>query len=218
MKVIKSFSIEEILKLIFTIMFVFALCLAIISGCGGGGSDDDDSGGTESTGTTDGGTTSDPTTTGGTTGDDSSSEETGSISGIITSAEGIPLDSIHVRAVKISDPGIQIGTFSGLGSDLTFSRSSADSKLILDDIGVYRIDHLPQGSYKVLIEKMDDRSGAFDPDRYSDFVDNENPPIAFPDEYYNGENESGTDNPMEFTSVFVFSGQLTSNIDIITNN
>ncbi len=194
------------------------LSLTIISGCGGGGggSDNGDEEGTTESGDTDGGGSETGDTDGGD--DGTTSEMTGSISGTIFSASGAPLDAIHVRIVNINDTGIQLGTFSGLGSDVSFAKQSGNSKLILDDIGVYQIDNIPPGSYKVLIEKMDDRSGAFDPDRYSAFVDNEQPPVAFPDEYYNGSNESSTDNPSDFTPVEVKAGEIASGVNIITNN
>ena len=48
----------------------------------------------------------------------------------------------------------------------------------------------------MLIEKMDSRSPVFEPGRYDTFVLINNPTISFPDEYYNGANESSTDNPL----------------------
>jgi len=65
---------------------------------------------------------------------------------------------------------------------------------------------------------MDSRSQVFEPFRYSDFVETNNPIISFPDEYYNGTDESSTDNPSDFVVVTVNAGQTTQNINFITND
>ena len=141
----------------------------------------------------------------------------GAIRGMVTSPSGIPLNAVHVRAVNLSNNS-QLSAFSGIGStsNTKLSNSKNNNKFIIQN-GIYLIEGVPPGNYRVLIEKMDSRSLVFDPDRYSDFVFLNNPGISFPDEYYNGENESSSDNPLDFDVVTVNAGQTTQNINIIAN-
>jgi hypothetical protein len=130
----------------------------------------------------------------------------GAIQGTVTSSQGIPLNGVHVRAVKVDNPNIQISAFSGIGPNLTFRD------------GEFRIDGVPAGNYRILVEKLDGRSPVFQDFRYSDFVDQNSPLISFPDEYFNGAEESSDDNPEDFVEITVTSGQTTGGIDIITND
>lgn len=132
--------------------------------------------------------------------------ELGTIRGSVNSSTGIPLNAVHVRAVNMSDHNIQLSTFSGITRDFRIQN------------GFFEITSLPPGPYKVLIEKMDSRIRAFDPTRYSDFIISDNPSISFPDEYYNGQNESSDDNPADFVTINVGSGQISSGINFITND
>lgn len=130
----------------------------------------------------------------------------GAIQGTVTSSTGSPLNGVHVRAVKVDNPDIQISAFSGIGPNLIFRD------------GEFRIDGVPSGNYTVLIEKLDGRSLAFQARRYSDFVEETNPSISFPDEYFTGAEESSDDNPEDSVEITVRNGQTTGAIDIITND
>jgi len=131
---------------------------------------------------------------------------TGSIQGTVRSSSGTPLNAIHVRAVNISDDNIQLSAFSGIGPNLTFQN------------GVFRIDGVPAGDYRVLIEKLDGRSSTFEDNRYSNFVGLNSPLISFPDEYFNGAAESSLDNPLDFAVITVTEDQTTQGINLITND
>lgn len=131
----------------------------------------------------------------------------GAIQGTVTSSQGTPLNGVHVRAVKVDNLNIQISAFSGIGPGLT----------IRD--GEFRIDGVPSGTYIILIEKLDGRSLVFQARRYSDFVAQENSPfISFPDEFFNGVEESSDDNPEDSVEITVRNGQTTGGIDFITND
>ena len=137
---------------------------------------------------------------------------------MVTSSDGSPLNAVHVRAVNLSN-NIQLSAFSGIGSAVNAKllNTGTNSKLIVQN-GLYVIEGVPAGTYRVLIEKMDSRSPVFDPVRYDTFVLINNPTISFPDEYYNGANESSTDNPLESVVVTVNADQTTQNINFITND
>jgi hypothetical protein len=77
---------------------------------------------------------------------------------------------------------------------------------------------VPSGNYRILIEKLDGRSLAFQDFRYSDFVEQNSPSISFPDEYFNGVEESSDDNPQDSVEITVINGQTTGGINIITND
>lgn len=182
---------EKTFKLILNFLLITFIVFGIVGGCGGG-DDDDGNGGNQPP-------------------PPPPSATFGSIRGSVSSSTGTPLNGVHVRAVNTSDPDIQISTFSGI-----------DTNLSLKD-GAFDIQNVPPGSYKVLIEQMNSRSGAFDPDRYSDFVIVENLNlvflgISFPDEFYNGNDESTGDDPNAFVVVSVVGGQVASGIDFITND
>lgn len=177
-------SVIRIMKsfLLFTILIVLVSCGGS-SGGNNGSNDNGNNGGGNNTGS-----------------------EFGAVRGTITSSRGQPLNAVHVRAVNISNSNIQIGTFSGITSDLRIQD------------GFFEIDDLPAGQYKILIEKMDSRLRAYNPTRYSDFLIAENPSISFPDEYYNGSNESSHDDPLEFVAVNVTAGHISGGINFITND
>lgn len=164
------------------------LIFTLTYACGGGGNDDD---GGQNGGNNNGGMTD---------------TDLGTIRGSVNSSNGTPLNAVHVRAVNLSDSDLQVGTFSGITSRLTIQN------------GFFEISGLPPGSYKVLIEKMDSRLRAYDPTRYSDFIISDNPSISFPDEYYNGQNESSNDDPEDFVTINVAAGQISSGINFITND
>lgn len=130
----------------------------------------------------------------------------GAIEGTVTSSLGSPLNGVHVRAVNVNNTNIQISAFSGIGPSLTFRD------------GEFRIDGVPPGKYRILVEKLDGRSPAFQDFRYGDFVDQNSPLISFPDEYFNGAEESSDDNPEDFVDITVTDGQTTGGINIITND
>ena len=178
-------------------LFIFTLLITVLFlySCGGGGDDDNN-------------------------GNDNPQQppasapfaQFGSIRGSVESAGGQPLNAVHVRAVNLSNNNIQISVFSGITT----------SKSILD--GFFQIDRLPPGNYRVLIENLDGRSSIFNPSIYSDFVQDQNPleafpnEIAFPDEYFNGDSESSSDNVNDFSVINVEAGEITTGIDFITNN
>jgi hypothetical protein len=130
----------------------------------------------------------------------------GAIQGTVISSRGSPLNGVHVRAVKVDNTNIQISAFSGIGPNLT-----------LRD-GEFRIDGVPPGNYRILIEKLDGRSLAFQDRRYSEFVEQNSPLISFPDEYFNGAEESSDDNTQDSVEITVINGQTTGGINIITND
>ncbi|MGH7885943.1 MAG: carboxypeptidase-like regulatory domain-containing protein [Thermodesulfobacteriota bacterium] len=130
----------------------------------------------------------------------------GSIRGRVRSANGSPLNAVHVRAVNINNTDIQISSFSGIASNRTIVN------------GLFQIDRIPPGNYRVLIERLDARSGVFNDIIYSDFVEDQNPFIAFPDEYYNGNDESSTDDPEDFVVITVNAGFISTGVNFITNN
>jgi hypothetical protein len=130
---------------------------------------------------------------------------TGIIRGSVVSSTGTPLNGVHVRAINIDNLDLQMSSFSGIDSDLD-----------LED-GAFSIQNLPPGTYRVVIEKMDDRSSVFDPDRYSLFVI-AGTTLDFPDEYWNGADESDDDTPSDFETIVVTNGSTVNGIDIITNN
>ena len=130
---------------------------------------------------------------------------TGEIRGSVVSSTGIPLNGVHVRAININNTDSQMSSFSGIDSDL-----------VLED-GAFSIQNLPPGTYRVVIEKMDDRSSAFDPDRYSLFVI-AGTNLNFPDEYWNGADESDEDDTSDFEPIVVTNGSTVNGIDIVTNN
>jgi len=129
----------------------------------------------------------------------------GVIRGSVVSSSGTPLNGVHVRAININDTDLQMSSFSGIDSDLD-----------IED-GAFSIQNLPPGTYRVVIEKLDDRSSAFDPDRYSLFVI-AGTNLDFPDEYWNGAGESDDDTPSDFESIVVTNGSTVNGIDIITND
>lgn len=174
------------------IVALFFISIFSIGGCGGGGggNDGDDSDGMEQP-------TPPPV---------APADGFGSIRGSVESSNGSPLNAVHVRAVNVNNPDIQISNFSGISPTLT----------IID--GFFQIDRIPPGNYKVLIERLDARSSVFSDTIYSDFVEDQSPFIAFPDEYFNGSDESSDDNPLEFDVVTVTEGEVTTGVDFITNN
>lgn len=130
----------------------------------------------------------------------------GAIQGTVTSAAGFRLNGVHVRAVRVDDTNIQISAFSGIGPNLTFRD------------GEFRIDGVPAGNYRILIERLDGRSPVFEDRRYSDFVRENSPLISFPDEYFNGANESSNDDPQDSVEVRVVNGETSGGINFITND
>ena len=196
-------NFENIIKNLFKLFFVAFLTLSIVGGCGGGGDDDD--GGEDPTPMPTEEPTEDPTEE--PTEDPTSASGTGTIRGTVRSSSGTFLNGVHVRAVNVNDNNVQIGAFSGLDSDFNIVN------------GTFSIQNVPAGNYRVLIERMDNRSGAFQPNRVSVFV------VAavigqpsFPDEYFNGVDESANDDPNDSTVVSVNDGQVTNGIDFITND
>jgi hypothetical protein len=129
----------------------------------------------------------------------------GAIRGTVTTSGGSPLNAVHVRAVNVTNNGIQIGAFSGIDSGLTLSD------------GAYFIQGLPPGKYRVLIEKIDGR-GNVTPNTLGSFVSSNAPNLVFPDEYFNGNRESADDDPDDLEEVTVFADQTTDGIDFITND
>ena len=179
-------------KTIFTakLLMIFLVSFSVSGGCGGG----DDNGGINSDSPSVAGDDPNPPETG-----------TGVIRGTVVSPDGTPLNGVHVRAVNIDDTKIQISSFSGIDSNLIFVN------------GAFSIQNIPPGSYRVLIERMDSRNAAFVAfRRYSDFMDAATTP-NFPDEYYNGSDESDTDNTFDFEVITVTNGSTVDGINIITN-
>lgn len=182
-----------------SIVFLILICFSVAGGCGGGGDDNDADPDPPPANGDDGGGDDD---------DDDSTPETGTgeIRGTVSSSTGAALNGVHVRAVNIDNTEIQVSAFSGIGSDITF----------ID--GAFSIQNVPPGSYRVLIEKMDSRSSVFSPSRYSLFVIVEATGLLFPDEYYNGPDESATDDTADFVVITVSSGSVATGIDFITND
>ena len=133
---------------------------------------------------------------------------TGEIRGTVVSSTGTPLNGVHVRAVNIADTNLQISTISGI-----------DRNLVISD-GAFTIQNVPPGSYRVLIEKLDGRNSVFNINTtgYSDFISAESTTLNFPDEYYNGADESDSDVTTDFELVAVTNGVITDDIDFITND
>ena len=84
--------------------------------------------------------------------------------------------------------------------------------------GAFSIQFVPPGTYRVLIERLDSRNSIFESNRYSEFISNEATNLVFPDEYWNGANESDTDDVMEIETIVVTNGMTVDNIDFITND
>lgn len=120
----------------------------------------------------------------------------GAISGTVTTADGQPQSSVHVRAVLITDASVQAGQFT-------------------DSNGNYQIKGLPPGTYQVIAENIDGRNGV-ERMRISTSLSNATP--VFPDEYYNGSNEAADDAPTDVQGVSVTDRQVTSNINITLND
>lgn len=133
---------------------------------------------------------------------------TGIIRGMVQSSVGIDLNGVHVRAVNVDNPNLQISSFSGIDCDLVF----------LD--GEFCIQNVPAGTYRVLIEKFDGRNQAFNLNMtgYSPFVSTQITTLVFPDEYWNGANESDTDDVMEIETIVVTDGMTVIDINFITND
>jgi len=141
----------------------------------------------------------------------------GAIRGSVTSPSGIPLNAVHVRAVNTSNNN-QLSAFSGINNTGNPRLiNTKDNNRLTFQSGIFLIENVPPGNYRVLIEKMDSRNIGFDPSIYTFFVIDNNPTISFPDEYYNGADESSFDNPLDFDVVTVNAGQTTQNINIIAN-
>ena len=180
-------------------LLLILICFSVAGGCGGGGDSNDSD-------------PDPPPANGGGGGDDDDDDDnepetgTGEIRGTVMSSSGAALNGVHVRAVNIDNTDIQVSAFSGIGSDITF----------ID--GAFSIQNVPPGSYRVLIEKMDSRNSVFSPNRYSLFVIIEATGLLFPDEYYNGADESATDDTADFNVITVSSGSVVSGIDFITND
>ena len=155
---------------------------------------------------------------GGTPGDDDDDDDvvmddpnppdtgTGVIRGTVVSSTGTDLNGVHVRAINVDDTNVQISSFSGI-----------DCGLVLSD-GVFCIENVPPGTYRILIERLDGSPAAFESDRYSQFISAEVTNLVFPDEYWNGANESDSDDVMEIETVVVTNGMTVDNIDFITND
>ena len=131
---------------------------------------------------------------------------TGIIRGMVQSSGGTDLNGVHVRAVNVDNTNLQISSFSGIDCDL----------VLLD--GEFCIQNVPAGTYRVLIERLDGSPAAFQTNRYSDFISNEVTTLVFPDEYWNGANESSTDDVMEVETIVVMDGATVNGIDFITND
>ena len=118
----------------------------LIGGCGGGG----DGNGDEPD-------MMDPTPTPVPTPSPTPVPTTGAIQGKVTSPTGNPLNAVHVRAVNLSD-GTQLSAFSGIGSTGSNNKlsnlSGTNTKLIIQN-GIFLIENVPAGNYRVLIEKME---------------------------------------------------------------
>jgi len=135
-------------------------------------------------------------------------EGTGIIRGIVKSSIEMDLNGVHVRAVNVDDTNIQIFSFSGIDCDLDFTD------------GLFCIQNVPAGTYRVLIEGLvgTGKPAAFDPARYSPYITGEVTSLVFPDEYWKGANESNSDDVMEVETIVVADGMTVAGIDFITNN
>jgi len=131
---------------------------------------------------------------------------TGEIRGSVVSSIDGSLNGVHVRAINVDDPNIQISSFSGIDTDL----------MLVD--GAFSIQNVPPGTYRVLIERLDGDPAAFTPGRFSPFIIDEATTLVFPDEYWNDAGESAIDDPMDFETVVVTNGMTVNGIDFITND
>lgn len=120
----------------------------------------------------------------------------GTISGLVVTAAGDPQSSVHLRAVSLADPNIQIGHFT-------------------DRNGRYEISQLPEGDYRLIVENINGRGGV-ERVRISNSVLAPTP--FFPDEYYDESTESAEDDPLESSIVTVSAGETTDGIDFILND
>lgn len=131
---------------------------------------------------------------------------TGIIRGMVQSSGGTDLNGVHVRAVNVDNPNLQISSFSGIDCDL----------VLLD--GEFCIQNVPAGTYRILIERLDGSPAAFQNNRYSQYISSEITTLVFPDEYWNGANESDTDDVMEIETIVVTDGMTVMDINFITND
>jgi len=120
----------------------------------------------------------------------------GTIAGRVVTAAGHPQSSVHLRAVSLADPDIQIGHFT-------------------DRNGRYEVSQLPEGDYRVIVENINGRGGV-ERTRISSTVLAPTP--FFPDEYYDASTESDEDDPLAFSIVTVSAGQTTDGIDFVLND
>jgi len=91
-----------------------------------------------------------------------------------------------------------------------------------DENGDYLLPGLPAGNYKVLIQPLDGDVGGFPltPALISAHLQTITNNTDFPEEFYNGGDESGnpaTDDPTGFVPVTVNAGTVTSGINFVTN-
>jgi|GEM_PF-3457988 len=123
----------------------------------------------------------------------------GSISGTVKPEQGEGLRAVHVRAVNLANPNIQISRLSGFDGNRN---------------GFYQINYLPPGDYKVLIEAIDNRAGVrgdnLEDDGIGAFT-----PIGFDDRYYNGAAGLSEKAPGTPVTVRVVGGQVTPDINFI---
>jgi hypothetical protein len=159
----------------------------------------------------------------------------GSVEGRVlmrTESGDIPVTGINVVARKLSEGGgfpPALGTqafpvppiLDGDGvPSIPPDQSATDSlKFVSSAVtglefgaGAYRIQGLPPGDYLVQIDRINtDAIGASG-------IGPVESPIPIPEnEFYNGANESATDNPTHFVPVTVTGGNVTGGIDIILN-
>lgn len=131
---------------------------------------------------------------------------TGTISGTIRAPNGRPLSGVNVIARNLADPFVDaVSTFSGAYSNETAPSDPA--------VGVYTLANLtPGAAYAVFVDVVTASPGRFSNPILSS--------LPGPEEYYNGDDESGdgaTDDPSVFEAVVPQAGSPATDIDIVFN-
>ena len=132
-------------------------------------------------------------------------DATGTIRGKVSRRTGGAFQGANVVAVELKEDG---------SLEETKTVVSAVSDFLITNDGRYELPGLPPGGYYVFIEPLDSEFvresavGPFDA-RFTNFEK----------DYYNGENESGTDSDQldEKVLIHVEAGQTVENIDLVSN-
>lgn len=120
------------------------------------------------------------------------------IAGQVTDSNGNPINGINVRVVDAANPNIQVAVVSGMNGDLD---------------GSYRINHLPAGQYRVLIEMLDGRGVDLTPDKIDGLYEAYYPEMDIADQYYKISTDGSTG--ADSDEVTLTDGTITEDIDFV---